>query len=170
MGLTIHYSLQSTGSSAEQARELLVRLREKALDLPFQHVSEIIDVSGDAADIEKVDREAPNRWLLTQAEQYVVREGVFHPFRPNRVIGFTTNPGEGSEPANFGFAVYPKTVEILERPPSGRRYVRVRRAGAGQAFAKRSMRRIPRAVELRISCAAIWPLSRCSTTPPGSVS
>jgi hypothetical protein len=42
MGLTIHYQLATTGDEAH-ARKLVQQLRQAALDLPFQHVGEIVE-------------------------------------------------------------------------------------------------------------------------------
>lgn len=112
MGLTIHYQLQSTSRSPKKARQLLDQLRQKALDLPFKEVGEIIEVSGDTADFDKLDRDDPKRWLLIQAGQYIERDERHYRVTPQRVIAFSTSPGEGSEPANFGLAVYPKTIEV----------------------------------------------------------
>ena len=112
MGLTIHYQLQSTSRSPKKARQLLDQLRQKALDLPFKEVGEIIEVSGDTADFDKLDRDDPKRWLLIQAGQYIERDERHYRVTPQRVIAFSTWPGEGSEPANFGLAVYTKTIEV----------------------------------------------------------
>jgi hypothetical protein len=40
MGLTIHYQLRSTAKSAERARELVEKMRQLALDLPFERVDD----------------------------------------------------------------------------------------------------------------------------------
>ncbi len=112
MGLTIHYSLQSASRTPAKARQLVEQLRQKALDLPFKEVGEIVEVNGDSADFDKLDRDDPNRWLLIQAGQYLVRDGRHHRITPMQVISFSTLPGDGSEEANFGLAVYPKTIEI----------------------------------------------------------
>jgi hypothetical protein len=42
MGLTIHYQLATAGDEAH-ARKLVQQLRQAALDLPFQHVGEIVE-------------------------------------------------------------------------------------------------------------------------------
>ena len=112
MGLTIHYSLQSASRTPAKARQLVEQLRQKALDLPFKEVGEIVEVNGDIADLDKLDRDDPNRWLLIQAGQYVVRDGRHYRITPTQVVAFSTLPGDGSEEANFGLAVYPKTIEI----------------------------------------------------------
>ena len=112
MGLTIHYSLQSDTSSPNKARKLIEQLRQKALDLPFKEVGEIVDVACSEADFDKLDRDDPNRWLLIQAGQYVQRGERHYRISPERVIAFSAWPGEGSEEANMGLAVYPKTMEV----------------------------------------------------------
>lgn len=112
MGLTIHYKLQAKTNSRKQARQLLEQLRQKALDLPFKEVGEIVEVDGDTADFNQLDREDPHRWLLIQAGQYLIRGERHYRVTPQRVIAFSTYPGDGSEEANFGLAVYPKTIEI----------------------------------------------------------
>lgn len=112
MGLTVHYQLQSANRSPAKARQLVEQLRQKALDLPFKEVGEIVEVSGDTANFDKLDRDDPNRWLLIQAGQYVVRDGRHYRIMPTKVIAFSTYPGDGSEEANFGLAVYPKTIEV----------------------------------------------------------
>ena len=115
MGLTIHYQLQSASRSPRKARQLVEQLRQKALDLPFQSVGEIIEVNGDAADFDKLGRDDPNRWLLIQAGQYVECGDRHHRLTPTQVVAFSTIPGDGSEQANFGLAVYPKTIDVEGR-------------------------------------------------------
>ena len=112
MGLTIHYSLKANTKSPKKARQLLEELRQKALDLPFKDVGEIVDISGENADYDKMDKDDLNRWLLIQAGQYF-RDGERHyRVNPTQVIAFSTDPGDGSEQANFGLAVYPKFIEV----------------------------------------------------------
>lgn len=110
MGLTIHWKLQANTDNAQEARQLVEKLRRKALDLPFKEVGEIVEVSGDAADQNKIDKDDPNNWLLIQAQQHTERD--FIRVTPTKVIAFSTWPGKGAEEANFGLAVYPKTVEV----------------------------------------------------------
>lgn len=40
MGLTIHYSIRSTANSTDDARALVERMRQLALDLPFDSVTD----------------------------------------------------------------------------------------------------------------------------------
>jgi len=109
MGLTIHYRLKS---SAADAGALVAKLRQRALDLPFAEVGEIVDLKGKACDFDD-----PNRWLLIQARQYLddpLDSHVSYGVAPTRVIAFSTWPGEGCEEANFGLCQYPRSF-IVER-------------------------------------------------------
>ncbi len=49
MGLTIHFQLATTGDEAH-ARKLVQQLRQAALDLPFQHVGQIVEFQDDQCD------------------------------------------------------------------------------------------------------------------------
>jgi len=60
MGLTIHYQLATTGDEAH-ARKLVQQLRQAALDLPFQHVGEIVELRGDQCDWKQRLDDAPRR-------------------------------------------------------------------------------------------------------------
>lgn len=112
MGLTIHYSLQLNDGDEAKARELVEQLRQKALVAPFKEVGEIVDAHDDGADFEKLGKHDPNLWLMLQACLYVERDDHFLRVPPNQVIAFRTLPADGCEEANFGLAVYPKTIEI----------------------------------------------------------
>ena len=126
MGLTIHYELQADTRSTKDARQLVERLRQKALDLPFSEVGPLVELRGDRADFEKRGRDDPSRWLLIQAGHYVERDGRHYRVTPQRVIAFSTLPGEGSEQANFGLAVYAKTIKVEDRSRWPHRTKRVR--------------------------------------------
>jgi hypothetical protein len=115
MGLTIHYQLRAPTDSAKEARCLLERLRAKALDLPFKEVDEVVEFKGDDIGFEQRDRDDPHRWLLIQAGGYVAQGNTHHAVPPQHVIAFSTWPGEGCEAANFGLALYPKTIMVEDR-------------------------------------------------------
>lgn len=119
MGLTIHYSLQSSARSSRQARELVARLRRRALDLPLERVSDLVDLSGIECDLDAGDTDDAHRWLLIQAGQYIdcAQPGggtISHRVTPTHVIAFETLPGPGCEPANFGLCRYPAYVHVEE--------------------------------------------------------
>jgi hypothetical protein len=119
MGLTIHYSLKSSTRSPQKARELIARLRGRALDLPFAQVEDIVELSGEACGFDQRGQDDPHRWLLIQAGQYIDRpasNGSTHSYRvsPTHVIAFGTLPGEGCEQANFGLCRYPAHIEVTD--------------------------------------------------------
>ena len=114
VGLTIHYGLRSDTRSSAEARRLVEQLRKRALDLPFAEVGEVTELTGDACDYEKYDRDDPLRWLAIQAGQYVVRESVHYSVAPKHVVAFSTYPGEGCEQANFGLCLYPGVRDIQD--------------------------------------------------------
>jgi hypothetical protein len=110
MGLTIHYSLHSATCHNDDARKLVEQLRTRALDMPFQRVGDLVDLKGDGCDYESRERDDPYRWLLIQASQPIERDGYMYHVAPTRLFAFSTSPGEGSEPANFGLCRYPRHV------------------------------------------------------------
>jgi hypothetical protein len=109
MGLTIHYSFHAKGD-VQEARHLVEKLRQRAQDLPFKEVGDILDLSGAAGDFQRRDRDDPDRWLLIQAQKDVERDGYSYCVAPKRLIAFSTWPGDGCEPANFGLCRYPGTI------------------------------------------------------------
>ncbi|MBI2806122.1 MAG: hypothetical protein HYX68_14165 [Planctomycetes bacterium] len=114
MGLTIHYKLQSPTTSIKAVRDLVGQLRQRALDLPFKEVGEIVECSGDECNYEKLDREHPMKWLLLQAGQYVEHDQRHYKVAPRHVIAFSTWPGEGCEQANVGLCQYPAMFEARD--------------------------------------------------------
>ena len=106
MGLTIHYNLHAKVKTKKEAGELVRRLHSRAKDLPFESVGEIVELSGDEADYEKRGKDDPLRWLLIQAGPYTSSIKV----KPDWLIAFDTQPGPGSEPANFGLISCPRTI------------------------------------------------------------
>lgn len=115
MGLTIHYSLKLKSGGHAEARQAVEQLRQKALDLPFKQVGEIVEVEGDEADHEKLAGDNPNIWLLIQSCRYLEQDGGYVRVPPNHIIAFPTLPGDGSEQANFGLATYPETIDLGDR-------------------------------------------------------
>ena len=114
MGLTIHYNLQSDVRTTEAARKLVDQLRDRALTLPFEHVTDVVELADDACDFDKVELDDPNRWLLVQAGRHVEVDGTYHTFPPLRLIAFMTAPGRGCEPANFGLCQFPQTIRTRD--------------------------------------------------------
>lgn len=111
MGLTIHWDLKAKGT-IDDAHDLLSSLRKQALDLPFQHVGEVVWLEGDKADYNKCPRNAEMSWMLIQAGAWVEVGKDCFKVPPKHLVAFSTLPGDGCEQANFGLALYPKTVKM----------------------------------------------------------
>lgn len=124
MGLTIHYSLRSTTRSPKRARELVARLRGRALDLPFEQVDDIIELNGPECDFENCEQDSPHRWLLIQAGQTIEHRangGTYsYNVAPTHLIAFATLPSDGCEAANFGLCKYPAYIEVDDPQRPGR--------------------------------------------------
>ena len=105
-------------------------MRQLALDLPFDRVSETLVFSGVAcrASDEGEGRLDPYRWLKIQAEESIDypwsigdRGRTSRRFAPERLIAFKVDVGPGSEPAHIGLCRYPQTVELDYRPMDDRK-------------------------------------------------
>ncbi len=132
MGLTIHWKLKADVRQEGEARALVERLRQRACDLPLANVSEMMELAGEDTDFAKLSRESPARWLLIQAGAYIKVSGCDYHVAPRHVIAFTTQPGDGCEPANFGLCRYPATLEVDDHRPGatgGKRRVKTGLAG-----------------------------------------
>ena len=110
MGLTIHYSLTTALTEADEVRDLVDSLRQFARDLPFKEVSELLEFRGEAADYEQTGRDDEHRWLKIQAGKFLDLDGRNVDVKPEQIIAFATWPGDGCEAANFGLCRYPAFV------------------------------------------------------------
>ena len=115
MGLTLHYSLASEAERPEDARALVEKLRNRARDLPFAEVGEIIELQGEPElSADNLDHDDPNRWMKIQARYFLQYEidgkESYDLISPEHLIAFTIDPGDGCEPANFGLCRYPTTI------------------------------------------------------------
>lgn len=119
MGLTIHYHLQTPLSRTADVRSLVGTVRQVAHDLPFREVSEVLTFQGPAADFQRADPDDEHRWLKIQTAQYVPRSNPQFQVKPLEILGLSTWPGEGCEPANIGFCRYPAHLDVPTA--SGRR-------------------------------------------------
>jgi hypothetical protein len=134
MGLTIHYSLTVPESKTEkEIYEMLKKAHDFCKDLPFKEVGDVQIFNDNECDLELArakNPDDPNLWLLTQSGFYlsyrdtykgikVLKEGgdssgSYYSIKVSakKIIAFSTYPGDGSEEANFGICLYPKTVKI----------------------------------------------------------
>jgi hypothetical protein len=101
----IHYTLTTPLNKRQDVRHLVETIRQFALDLPFKEVGEIKEFMGKNTDWQKKDD--PDRWLKIQSVGHITEGRDRYMVKPNHIIAFATLPGDGCEPANFGFCQYP---------------------------------------------------------------
>lgn len=189
MGLTIHYELAlSRDMTPKQVRAKVEALRQRCLDLPFKDVGPLLDLQGDACNYEK-NQDENLRWLLIQGGKTLVRYHYTSKGTPRRghvkdnspgyanayvqvfatrMLGFSTIPGEGCEPANFGLSLFPENTEIRgSKYPYANARSRCRRAsiGPGARSARPSTPTTRAAVAWRVSFGVICWSSRSWTRP-----
>ena len=110
MELTIHYKLTTDRTEVESIRDLVRDIRQLALQLPFQAVEDFVEF--ERAQCQYDDQDDPQRWLKIQAGRYLEHENCSYRVISLHIIAFTTVPGDGSEPANIGFARFADAVQI----------------------------------------------------------
>jgi hypothetical protein len=116
MGLSIGYKLTTDLREVADVRQLVEAVRQFALDLPLEHVGEVIEITvGDDqrnyqpdGEPEDETKDQSERWLRIQSESYVSIGDHYYTVAPTQGFAFSTYPGAGSEPANFGFCTYPE--------------------------------------------------------------
>lgn len=129
MGLTIHYSLQHDTRSIGNVRKAVNQLRQRALDLPFAEVYDIVELSGDPCDAEHYSLKHPNRWMMIQAGRYVTQpddKSISYRVEPKQLIAFEVIPGDGCESANFGLCRYPAFIDITDSSTGRHRRIRTK--------------------------------------------
>ncbi|MDI6824644.1 MAG: hypothetical protein QME87_09865 [Bacillota bacterium] len=115
MGLSVYYWLRlNDGDPAA----VLGRLRQAALDLPVEAVSEVLYFRGEACSWRNVGEGDPLWWILLQARKPVSAPRVWLDVEPIELHVFQVALGAGCEPAVFGLARYPEFLEVAgERVP-----------------------------------------------------
>ena len=86
MGMTIHYEFKGEDDPA-LARKQVAGLRQRALQLPFEHVGEIQVFAGEG-------------FVGSDKLEFLATDG--NAIQPTEVIAFAAQPGEGCETAWFG--------------------------------------------------------------------
>jgi len=132
MGLTIHYGIRSRTTSDKKAHSLVESMRQLAMDLPFEKVSDLLLLEGKQCDIDDC-RDKPDNdlsWLVIQASQSIKcpwNPNVSRSVSPTHIVAFEAYPGPGSESANVGLCKYPKEIEWDYRPIDDRKFQEGRR-------------------------------------------
>ena len=130
MGLTIHYSIQTPKSPTPAALKKVEAMRQRALDLPFSTVSELMhfkpEMMADKPEgkLKYDDPKLPEdwRWALIQAKGNVsdpvkTPEGwqMSYSVDPIEAILFEAWPGHECEAMNVGLCRYPTYIEVPDR-------------------------------------------------------
>ncbi len=110
MGLTIHFQVESNTNSPKVAKQLIEKIRQVALDIPFESVSELF---------EHENVNDPREWDLIQSSEYIYYPWNDHVSRavyPEHLFLFNISVGNGCEQLNIGLGKYPKTLVADYRP------------------------------------------------------
>ena len=137
MGLTIHYGLTSKTRSTAKAKNLVEKMRQLALDLPFESVDDQVQHLGPDVcqkpldDLRQDDqlfsavldgcKQVPVPWHRKQSGSISVQ--------PLEIFSFWTVPGPGSEWASFGLARYPAEIEVTYCPMDDDRFTKTIKTG-----------------------------------------
>ncbi len=134
MGLTIHYGLRST---TRNAKSLVERMRQLALDLPFESVDGKVQHLGPEVCQRPLDELRPDENLFSAVLdgcQHVAipwhrKQSASVTVQPLEIFSFWTVPGPGSEWASFGLARYPAEIEVTYRPLDDDRFIKTIKKG-----------------------------------------
>ncbi|MCT7975266.1 hypothetical protein [Laspinema olomoucense] len=117
MGLTISYDFNLGINSIELAREKIHALHQAAVNLPFEKVSEVVELVGEECQYQRNKPEDIHRFLKLEAARGIEYENAYFFVDAVQLIAFTVWPGQGCECANFGLALFPETTEVKLRKP-----------------------------------------------------
>ena len=138
MGLTIHWSFQGPQSKTE-ATTIIGKLRQRAMDLPFESVGDIVRFKGKDAQFDHDPPDSEYLWLKIQARETIwTQDGRIGWDCPaQEIIGFQVNVAPGSEWMEIFLATYPKTLLIEDDRTGKPKRLRTNLAGwSGRGFCK----------------------------------
>ena len=132
MGLTIHWSFKGPKTKTE-AKAIIEKMRQRAMDLPFKSVSEIVRFKGEEAQFERDPQDSEHRWLKIMARETIWNKDqtIGWDCSPKEIIGFQIDVAPGSEPMEIFLASYPKTIAV-----DGRRLRTNHAFWSGRGFCK----------------------------------
>ncbi len=115
MGLTILWSFQGPKIRAD-AKTIVEKMRQRAMDLPFESVGEVVQFTGDDAQFDRGDQDDEHLWLKIQAQETVwSKDGRIGWECPAKaIIGFQILVAPGSEPMEIFLATYPRTIMVTD--------------------------------------------------------
>lgn len=125
MGLTCHYDITSRTKSSNRAKQLVEKMRQLALDLPFDKVDDKITYLTPEfcqTDLEEFRGQDDLFYTLHDCSTYVdvpwakKGRGQFVPCQPAEGYHFWIQPGDGCEWAGIGLVRFPKEIEVTYCP------------------------------------------------------
>ena len=138
MGLTIHWDWHGP-KSRDEAQTVIEQLRQRALDLPFESVSEVVSFRGDDATFHRGAEEDEFGWLKVQASHIIWNDDYTTGWdcKPRRLLALKLLVAPGSEPMEVILATYPKTIQITDKNTGRRKRLRTgRHDWSGRGFTK----------------------------------
>lgn len=138
MGLTIHWAFQGPKTKTD-AQAIIEKMRQRAMDLPFESVGEILHFKGKDAQFDHDPPDSEYRWLKIQARETIsTKDGRIGWDCPaQEIIGFQINVAPGSEWMEIFLATYPRTIQIEdERTRKPKRLRTNLSAWLGRGFCK----------------------------------
>ena len=138
MGLTIHWSFQGPQKKSE-ATAIIEKMRQRAMDQPFESVGEIVHFKGKDA---QFDHDPPNSkytWLKIQARETIwnKEQTIGWDCPAQEIIGFQIYVAPGSEWMEIFLATYPKTILVADERTGNPKRLRTNLAAwSGGGFCK----------------------------------
>ena len=113
MGLTIHWSFQGPQKKSE-ATAIIDKLRERAMDLPFESVGDVVRFKGKDAQFDNDPPDSLYTWFKLQAGETIWSEDgrIGWDCPAQEIVGFQIDVAPGSEWMEIFLATYPKTILI----------------------------------------------------------
>ncbi len=139
MGLTVHYGLKTTQKDPDKVKALLEKMRQIALDLPFEKVGPIRRASQKLLKTPIEDlRGKPGFEMILDGLRSIelpwTKKTHKHKsggtsssscsvdIQPLEMFSFDIIPGPGSEWISLGFCLYPSEVEVTYKPKNDRKF------------------------------------------------
>ncbi len=112
MGLTIHWSFQGPPLKAD-AKAVIEKMWQRALDLPFESVREIAELQGPETHFER-QQDDEFAWLKMISEQLVWNRDLSLGGRcpADELVGFVIDVAPGAEPMGVYLADYPTMILV----------------------------------------------------------
>jgi len=110
MGISIHFELQAKTRSQNKSRQIVERIRQRALDLAFDWVSDVFELTGPDCDPSTYDPDDDLHGVPVRCLKTILVGDRDINIPANHIIFFLGSPGLGCESLHLGLATYPAAV------------------------------------------------------------